>query len=544
MDYIQVTSLSRLLLGPRIVRLLSWFFLSSPTLKIRTNHAPTKMQDSLPVLGAGSRVKQWFSRRVASPLARFADGLTRTVMRSDLGPRTYYSAPSSPVDRSPVPLWESHEPARKDCLRPPIVSRCDGWNILAARFKRAQWTAVRHASPADLLDDASAQVVAPLSLSQRVPAPPSARGRLLLRRANTSIVPSTPRVAECSDNVAGLDTESAIDRVGRLEELNDVTGRELRVFRKSLCPPLARNAGPRLTLLQMSPLPRAPGTIHKSVSLKHQPSSEPLHIASDLRSRRWASCPVAASQLSCRPPPTEDTKPWSLHWVEVAHIPQPPIRRQHQQPMQYSPLAAVRKHGLSTEPVPVSAYVGSSKNLKDLKVAQVVARQPAAPTTSDEHLARRHAATPTQACDTPPRGLVSATRLSIESTPSMSHPSESRPTHRHESDLNLDQPCDAKPPSPVAASSPERCRAVKPYSFRAYRNCSVTLPSGGSSQTNCICEPASPDFPMLSTPGCSSDSPWGSSGSPPEDVDATLHDFEDLNWLNCRRTSSGSIPRN
>jgi hypothetical protein len=27
----------------------------------------------------------------------------------------------------------------------------------------------------------------------------------------------------------------------------------------------------------------------------------------------------------------------------------------------------VLKHGLSTEPVPVSAYVGSSKNLKDLK---------------------------------------------------------------------------------------------------------------------------------------------------------------------------------
>jgi len=28
-----------------------------------------------------------------------------------------------------------------------------------------------------------------------------------------------------------------------------------------------------------------------------------------------------------------------------------------------------RKHGLSTEQVPVSAYVGSSKNLKDLKMA-------------------------------------------------------------------------------------------------------------------------------------------------------------------------------
>ena len=28
-----------------------------------------------------------------------------------------------------------------------------------------------------------------------------------------------------------------------------------------------------------------------------------------------------------------------------------------------------RKHGLSTEQYPVSAYVGSSKNLKDLKIA-------------------------------------------------------------------------------------------------------------------------------------------------------------------------------
>jgi len=27
----------------------------------------------------------------------------------------------------------------------------------------------------------------------------------------------------------------------------------------------------------------------------------------------------------------------------------------------------IRKHGFSAEPIPVSAYVGSSKNLKDLK---------------------------------------------------------------------------------------------------------------------------------------------------------------------------------
>jgi hypothetical protein len=32
-----------------------------------------------------------------------------------------------------------------------------------------------------------------------------------------------------------------IDRVGRLEVLNDVSGRKLRVFRKSPCPPRRRN---------------------------------------------------------------------------------------------------------------------------------------------------------------------------------------------------------------------------------------------------------------------------------------------------------------
>ena len=35
-------------------------------------------------------------------------------------------------------------------------------------------------------------------------------------------------------------------------------------------------------------------------------------------------------------------------------------------------LSSKSKHGLSTEPVPVSAYVGSSKNLKDLKDAHVL----------------------------------------------------------------------------------------------------------------------------------------------------------------------------
>ena len=35
-------------------------------------------------------------------------------------------------------------------------------------------------------------------------------------------------------------------------------------------------------------------------------------------------------------------------------------------------LSSDRKHGLSTEPVPVSPYVGSSKNLRDLKVVDQI----------------------------------------------------------------------------------------------------------------------------------------------------------------------------
>ena len=317
-------------------------------------------------------------------------------MRSGSGPRTYYSAPSSPVDRCPVPLKESHAPARTDCLRanvntsdqaesisqlrftknvcePPIVSRSGGWDVLAGRYKRAHRNTVCHASPADLLADASTQVVAPFSLSQRVPASPSARGQLLLRRANTDTVPSIPRV----------------------------------------------RAGPRLTLRQMSPLPR-----------------------------------VAASQLPCRSCrfwelPAEDTKPWSLHWVEsceVAHFPQPSILRQHQQPMQHSHISHIAA------------------------VAQVVARLPAAvPRSSMASAAPSRDFTSSHAR---PQSPSSPTRSVGRNTPMQAR-------DKPQSDFNLDQPCDAKPPSP--------------------------------------------DFPVLFTP---------SSSAPPEDVGAGLHDFEDRDWLN------------
>jgi hypothetical protein len=75
--------------------------------------------------------------------------------------------------------------------------------------------------------------------------------------------PHPPRARNSSDNCAsdgvcaarnlnnavdcerdGVEAEPPIDRVGRFEVLNDMTGRELRVFRKSPCPPLARNSSP------------------------------------------------------------------------------------------------------------------------------------------------------------------------------------------------------------------------------------------------------------------------------------------------------------
>ena len=52
-----------------------------------------------------------------------------------------------------------------------------------------------------------------------------------------------------------------------------------------------------------------------------------------------------------------------------------------------------RKHGLSTEPVPVSAYVGSSKNLKDLKDGGRVRRRAEGPLDEAKPLlVKRHRA--------------------------------------------------------------------------------------------------------------------------------------------------------
>jgi len=48
----------------------------------------------------------------------------------------------------------------------------------------------------------------------------------------------------CSEGQGRVGSQPPIDRVGRFESLNDVTGRELRVFRKSPCPP--RSSGSAL----------------------------------------------------------------------------------------------------------------------------------------------------------------------------------------------------------------------------------------------------------------------------------------------------------
>ena len=53
----------------------------------------------------------------------------------------------------------------------------------------------------------------------------------------TRAASTSPRFFQGHDHVSA---NPPIDRVGRLEELNDVTGRELRSFRKSPCPPRGR----------------------------------------------------------------------------------------------------------------------------------------------------------------------------------------------------------------------------------------------------------------------------------------------------------------
>ena len=192
--------------------------------------APAKMQDSLSVSVTGSKAKQWFSRTVSLPFASFADSLKRTVMRSGPEPRIC-SAPNSSPGHFAVPLRESsrpprpHEPIRTDSLRSSInkreqaermsqeeftknvcdqlavVSRCDGWYILARRFKHVHPSRYRisrktlvlhHASPVDLLADASARVVTPFSPS--VPVWPSSLERQPLLRTSSVVVPRVSRV--------------------------------------------------------------------------------------------------------------------------------------------------------------------------------------------------------------------------------------------------------------------------------------------------------------------------------------------------------------
>jgi hypothetical protein len=186
------------------------------------------MQDSLTVAVAGSKAKQWMSRTVSFPFASFANSLKRTVMRSGPEPRTC-SAPSSPSKCFSGPLRKLSSLLRSHALAPvdslhsrinerkqaessqvefkknvceqPIVSRCDGWYILARRYKHVhslrnriprRTLALHHASSAALPADASARVVAPFSPS--VPVSPSSLGRQLLLRASNVVVPSIPRV--------------------------------------------------------------------------------------------------------------------------------------------------------------------------------------------------------------------------------------------------------------------------------------------------------------------------------------------------------------
>ena len=82
-----------------------------------------------------------------------------------------------------------------------------------------------------------------LKVFSKSPCPPSARNPSdNYASGRTSAARNLNNAADCDRD--GVETHPPIDRAGRFEVLNDVTGRQLRVFRKLPCPPRARNPAP------------------------------------------------------------------------------------------------------------------------------------------------------------------------------------------------------------------------------------------------------------------------------------------------------------
>ena len=80
-----------------------------------------------------------------------------------------------------------------------------------------------------------------LRVFRKSPCPPQCReSSINVTEPTEAPNASSPRCSEERGRLVG--SHPPIERVGRLELLNDVTGRELRVFRKSPCPPRSKRS--------------------------------------------------------------------------------------------------------------------------------------------------------------------------------------------------------------------------------------------------------------------------------------------------------------
>ena len=85
----------------------------------------------------------------------------------------------------------------------------------------------------ELLNDVAGR---DMRVFRRSPSPPHSRGSSIDAPGPTEARNAPP--PRCSEGQGRLGSRPPIDRVGRSSEsVNDVTGRKLRVFRKSPCPP-------------------------------------------------------------------------------------------------------------------------------------------------------------------------------------------------------------------------------------------------------------------------------------------------------------------
>ena len=110
------------------------------------------------------------------------------------------------------------------------------------RCFKGQDPSIDRISRFELLNDVTGRE---LRVYRKSPYPP--RGRTSINASGPSValkVTMASRSPRCFEEDERLSANPSIDRVSRFELLNDVTGRKLRVYRKSPYPPTVRGSSP------------------------------------------------------------------------------------------------------------------------------------------------------------------------------------------------------------------------------------------------------------------------------------------------------------